>query len=69
MARKTKVKVFDDLGEALRDALAFERGREVNLRVTEVPAPPRKHSPRRKRQEILSLFGTTAPRWYSPAEG
>ena len=38
--------LFDDLRKSLADALAFEQGRAVNLRVTEIPAPPRKLAPR-----------------------
>jgi len=44
MAMK-RVKVFKELREALKDALAYERGEAVNLRVTVVPAPPRKITP------------------------
>ena len=46
MAKKIKVKVFDDLRESLQDALAFDQGRELNLRITELPARPRKLRPR-----------------------
>ena len=46
MAKKIKVKVFDELRESLQDALAFEQGREVNLRVAELPPRPRKLRPR-----------------------
>lgn len=51
MAKKIKVKVFDELRESLQDALAFEtklRGRihDTDLRVTELPPPPRKLRPR-----------------------
>jgi len=46
MPKKIKVKVFDDLRESLQDALAFEQGRDVDLRVTEIPPPPRKLRPR-----------------------
>jgi len=51
MAKKIKVKVFDELRESLQDALAFERDqrggiRDTDLRVTELPSPPRKLRPR-----------------------
>lgn len=46
MAKKTKVKLFDDLRKSLQDALAFEQGRAVNLRVSEIPVPPRRLAPR-----------------------
>jgi hypothetical protein len=42
VAKKIEVKVFDDLRKSLQDALAFEQGREVNLRATEVLSRPRK---------------------------
>jgi hypothetical protein len=37
VAKKIRVKVFDDQRESVQDALAFEQGRDVNLRVTELP--------------------------------
>lgn len=51
MAKKIKVKVFDELRESLQDALAYEtnqrRGnRDTDLRVTKLPPPPRKLRPR-----------------------
>ena len=51
MAKKIKVKVFDDLRESLQDALAFETNRrggiqDTDLRVTVLPPPPRKLRPR-----------------------
>jgi len=45
MAKKIKLKLFDDLRESLQDALAFEQGRRADLRVTELPPPPRKLRP------------------------
>ena len=52
MPKKIRVKVFDDLREALEDALAFERGQRTDLRVTELPTPPRKHRPREIRKQF-----------------
>ena len=51
MAKKNKVKVFDELRESLQDALVFETNRrggihDTDLRVTEIPPPPRKLRPR-----------------------
>ena len=51
MAKKIKMKVFDELRESLQDALAFEANQrggihETDLRVTELPPPPRKLRPR-----------------------
>jgi hypothetical protein len=39
--KKINVKAFDDLRASLEDALAFEQGRRVDLRVTELPPSPR----------------------------
>lgn len=50
MAKKNKVNLFDDLRDGLQEALAFEKGRKVNLRVTELPARPKKVSPREIRR-------------------
>ena len=41
MAKKIKVNIFDALRDGLQDAIAYERGQYVNLRVTELPAPPK----------------------------
>jgi putative transcriptional regulator len=46
MIKKIKVNVFDDLREGLQDALAFERGERVDLRVTELPNAPKKMRPK-----------------------
>jgi putative transcriptional regulator len=45
MAKKIKVNVFDDLRESLQDAIAFEGGAQLNLRVTELPDPPKSLKP------------------------
>ena len=60
MARRIKVNVFDDLREALADALAFERGKKVDLRVTELPAPPKSLSPGEIRNIRHSLSASQA---------
>ena len=44
MAKKSKVNIFEDMKEALRDAAAYERGESVDLRVTRVPARPKEIS-------------------------
>lgn len=46
MKRRKKVKIFDELKLALEDSLAYERGEPVNLRVTRIPAPPKRITPR-----------------------
>jgi hypothetical protein len=37
MAKKIKVSVFDGLRGSLQEAIAFERGERVDLRVVELP--------------------------------
>ena len=49
MAKK-RVKIYKELRESLQDALAYERGEPVNLRVTEIPTPPKKITPREIRK-------------------
>lgn len=46
MAKKVKVKIYDEMRESLSDAAAYERGEKVDLRVTELPAPPKPMKPR-----------------------
>ncbi len=41
MAKKIKVNAYHDLRSSLTDAIAYERGETVDLRVTEIPAPPK----------------------------
>ena len=40
-ARKRKINVYDDLREALQDAIGYKRGESRGLRVSELPAPPK----------------------------
>ena len=58
MAKKTKVNIFEDMRESMRDALAFERGEALNLRVTKLPAPPQAISPREIRRIRRSLHAS-----------
>jgi DNA-binding transcriptional regulator YiaG len=58
MAKKTKVNIFEDMREGLRDALAFERGEALNLRVTKLLAPPQAISPREIRRIRRSLHAS-----------
>lgn len=59
--RKTRrVKVYAALQESLREALAFERGEAVNLRTTELPAPPKRPTPREIRRIRRSLNASQA---------
>jgi putative transcriptional regulator len=43
--KKVKVNIYDDLRQSLNDALAYEHGKRIDLRVTEVPAPPKPMKP------------------------
>jgi putative transcriptional regulator len=45
MAKRKKVRIFRHLKESLESALAFERGENVDVRVTELPPPPKQLSP------------------------
>ena len=55
MPKKRKVKIFEPLKEGLELALAYERGEKVDLRITELPEPPKRLSPREIRQIRHSL--------------
>ena len=58
--KKTKVQVFDSLRESLQDALAFERGQTVDLRVAEVPPRPERFRPRQIREIRHALNASQA---------
>jgi putative transcriptional regulator len=69
MAKK-RVKIYKELRESLLDALAYERGEPVNLRVTHIPAPPKKITPREIRkirhalkasQSIFAVYLNVSP--------
>jgi putative transcriptional regulator len=60
VAKKIRVKIYDEMRESLRDALAFERGRAVDLRVTEMPAQPRAMKPAEIRKVRESLNASQA---------
>jgi putative transcriptional regulator len=55
MARKIRVRVFDDLRHSLADAAAYERGKSVDLRTREIPAPPKPLKPAEIREIRLAL--------------
>jgi putative transcriptional regulator len=48
-AAKKKIKLFTDLKESLAEALAYERGEPVPLRVSELPPRPKPLTPRQIR--------------------
>ncbi len=60
MAKRKKVKVFEDLRLALADSLRYEQGQSVNLRVTELPPPPKPFSPAKIREIRLALNASQA---------
>lgn len=41
-----KKKIFPELKQALRDALAYEQGKAIDLRTTELPSPAKPLRPR-----------------------
>jgi putative transcriptional regulator len=55
MARKIRVKAFDDLRKSLAGAGAYEQGKPVNLRTEEIPPPPRPLRPAEIRRMRLAL--------------
>jgi putative transcriptional regulator len=59
-AKKIKVNIYDDMRRSLTDALAYERGREVDLRVTTIPAPPKRLKPQEIRHVRESLHASQA---------
>jgi len=42
---KKKVRIFNDLKQALSDALDYEHGKKTALRVSQLPPPPKPLSP------------------------
>lgn len=57
---KRMVKIFDQLKESLEDALAFEKGVAVDLRVSEIPPPPPQIAPQEIRR-IRTSLGASQP--------
>jgi putative transcriptional regulator len=58
-AKKT-IKVFGELEGAIRDAIRYEKGEGVDLRVTKLPPPPRTFGPREIRRIRQSLHASQA---------
>ena len=58
MAKRKKSRVFQQLKESLESALAYERGHGVDLRVTEIPAPPKHLTPGEIRRIRLTLHAS-----------
>ena len=59
MARNKKtIKVFGEREGALRDAIQYEKGGDVDLRVTKLPPPPRTFGPQEIRRIRQSLHAS-----------
>ena len=54
----TRRKVFDELKTALQDALQYESGREIDLRVTEVPTVAKSMPPSRIKRIRTALHAS-----------
>ena len=54
MARK-RVKIFNELKEALEDVRDYRQGKRTDLRVTELPGPPKRIAPAEIRRIRRSL--------------
>jgi len=50
VAKKIKLNISRDMGEALREVAAYERGEAIDLRVTYFPEAPKPISPEEIRQ-------------------
>ncbi|HUA02067.1 MAG TPA: helix-turn-helix domain-containing protein [Candidatus Aquilonibacter sp.] len=59
-SKKIKVNIYDDMRRSLADALAYERGQAVDLRVTEAPTPPKPMKPEEIRRVRESLNASQA---------
>ncbi|MGB9435493.1 MAG: helix-turn-helix domain-containing protein [Candidatus Acidiferrum sp.] len=60
MPKKIKVNIYDDMRQSLTDALSYERGQKVDLRVTELPAQPKLLKPDEIRRIRESLHASQA---------
>lgn len=60
MPKKAKVNMFADMKDALHDALSYERGETLNLRVTPIPPPPKQISAREIRRIRRALRASQA---------
>ena len=59
MAKK-RVKIFNQLKEALEDVRNYRRGKRTDLRVTELPSPPKRIAPTEIRRIRRSLNASQA---------
>jgi DNA-binding transcriptional regulator YiaG len=60
VAQKIKANIFEGMREAMQDALAYERGETVDLRVTRLPCGPKPVSPNEIRRIRKSLNASQA---------
>lgn len=60
MAKKPKTRLYDGLRQALSEARDYERGAAVDLRVTEIPAPPKPLKPEEIRRIREALHASQA---------
>jgi putative transcriptional regulator len=60
LAKKIRVKVFDDLRQSLTDAAAYEQGKPVDLRTQEFPPPPKPLKPAEIRKIRLAFNASQA---------
>ena len=60
MAKKIKVKIYEDIRRSLADAQAYERGVKVDLRVMEIPSPPKAMKPEEIRKIRQTLHASQA---------
>lgn len=57
---KKRVKIFNELREALEDVRNYRLGKRTDLRVTELPAPPKRIAPAEIRRIRRSLNASQA---------
>lgn len=60
MTKRKHSKMFMGLRDSLKGALAYEQGMNVSLRVSELPPPPNKLTPREIKRIRLSLDASQA---------
>lgn len=60
MKQKKRTKFFGELERALKGALQYEKGERVDLRVTQLPPPPRRFGPHEIRRIRRSLNASQA---------
>jgi putative transcriptional regulator len=60
MAKKKKIRVFRAVKDALGDAISFERGQLVGLRVVEIPRPRSRMRPEEIRRIRRTLKASQA---------